>query len=67
VRDTGDGMSAENLSRMFQRFHKSADSGGSGLGLAIAKHLVIAHRGEISATSEPQKGTTVTFTLPRDE
>lgn len=67
VRDTGDGMSAENVARMFQRFHKSADSHGSGLGLAIAKHLVIAHRGEISATSEPNKGTTVTFTLPRDE
>jgi two-component system OmpR family sensor kinase/two-component system sensor histidine kinase BaeS len=67
VRDTGDGMSAENVARMFQRFHKGADSHGAGLGLAIAKHLVIAHRGEISATSEPNKGTTVTFTLPRDE
>jgi signal transduction histidine kinase len=67
VRDTGTGMSSENVSRMFQRFHKGADSHGAGLGLAIAKHLVIAHRGEISATSEPEKGTTVTFTLPRVE
>lgn len=67
VKDTGTGMSADEIARMFDRFQKGPESRGSGLGLAIAKHLVAAHGGEISAVSEPGKGTTVTFTLPRGE
>ena len=64
VRDTGRGMTPEEVGRMFERFAKSADSGGSGLGLAIAKSLVDAHGGTITGTSQPGKGTTVTITLP---
>jgi signal transduction histidine kinase len=65
VRDSGRGMTAEEASRMFERFVKSADSGGSGLGLAIAKGLVEAHGGAISAESAPGEGTMVTIWLPR--
>ena len=65
VRDTGRGLSPEDAARMFDRFVKAADSGGSGLGLAIAKGIVVAHGGEIGATSAIGAGTTVWFTLPR--
>jgi signal transduction histidine kinase len=67
VRDSGRGMTAEEASRMFERFVKSADSGGSGLGLAIAKGLVEAHGGAISAESAPGEGTMVTIRLPRSD
>jgi signal transduction histidine kinase len=65
VRDTGSGMTPEELSRAFDRFHKGAGSRGSGLGLTIARNLVAAHGGEIHASSEAGRGTTMTFTLPR--
>jgi signal transduction histidine kinase len=65
VSDTGEGMSAEAVDRMFDRFYKGSTSRGSGLGLTIAKGIVTAHGGEITASSEPGKGTVVTFTLPR--
>jgi len=64
VHDTGCGLPADEASRMFERFVKSADSGGSGLGLAIAKGLVEAHGGAIGAESAPGEGTTVTIRLP---
>jgi signal transduction histidine kinase len=64
VHDTGRGLPADEASRMFERFVKSADSGGSGLGLAIAKGLVEAHGGAIGAESAPGEGTTVTIRLP---
>ena len=64
VADTGEGMSPEAVSRMFDRFYKGSTSRGSGLGLTIAKGIVTAHGGDISASSQPGHGTTVTFTLP---
>jgi len=64
VSDTGTGISPEQVQHMFERFAKSAGSRGTGLGLAIAKSLVRAHGGEISAASEPGRGTTVRFVLP---
>ena len=66
VEDTGSGIDPEALGRIFDRFSRSPDSPGSGLGLAIARALVEAHGGQISATSEPGRGTTVRFTLPVD-
>jgi two-component system OmpR family sensor kinase/two-component system sensor histidine kinase BaeS len=66
VQDSGAGMSPDDLARAFDRFHKGADSRGSGLGLTIAKGLVVAHGGEITASSEPGRGTTVAFTVPRE-
>ncbi len=75
VRDTGVGIAPEDLSRVFERFYKVSQSrsrgnfigpggGGTGLGLAIARHVIEAHGGRISATSEPGKGSTFLFTLP---
>jgi signal transduction histidine kinase len=64
VHDNGEGISAEDLPLIFDRFYKSRDSGGSGLGLTIAKNLVAAHGGEIGAESAPGTGTTIRFTLP---
>jgi two-component system phosphate regulon sensor histidine kinase PhoR len=67
VRDTGVGIAAEELPRIFERFYKSdaaRRSPGSGLGLAIAKHIVQAHGGTIWAESTPGAGATVSFTVP---
>jgi signal transduction histidine kinase len=64
VRDTGPGIAAEELPKVFERFHKGARSRGSGLGLPIARNLVLAHGGEIAVESEAGRGTTVSFTLP---
>jgi len=66
VADTGSGISADEVARMFDRFYKGRDSRGAGLGLAIARNLVRAHGGDIMATSVLGKGTTVKFTLPRE-
>jgi two-component system phosphate regulon sensor histidine kinase PhoR len=71
VRDTGDGIAASDVDRIFERFYKSDRSradGGSGLGLSIAKHIVEAHGGVIRAASAgPGRGATFTFTLPAAE
>jgi two-component system phosphate regulon sensor histidine kinase PhoR len=67
VVDTGDGISADDLPRIFERFYKvdrARSAGGTGLGLAIAKHMVQAHGGEIWAESIEGKGSTFSFTLP---
>jgi two-component system phosphate regulon sensor histidine kinase PhoR len=67
VRDTGVGITAEELPRIFERFYKfdaARRSPGSGLGLAIAKHIVQAHGGTIWAESTPGAGATISFTLP---
>jgi two-component system OmpR family sensor kinase/two-component system sensor histidine kinase BaeS len=64
VRDTGPGIAADALPHVFDRFYKSEESRGAGLGLAIAKSLVVAHGGEIEATSTLGQGTEMRFTLP---
>ena len=66
VRDTGGGIPAEDLPKIFDRFHKGPQSHGSGLGLAIAKNLVEAHGGTISADSVVGSGTTMTVRMPRE-
>lgn len=63
VSDTGDGIAAENLPRIFDRFWHGGEGGGSGLGLAIAKGIVEAHGGRIWVESDDE-GTTFLFTLP---
>jgi two-component system, OmpR family, phosphate regulon sensor histidine kinase PhoR len=69
VSDTGVGIEPEHLSRVFERFYKTdpsrAAGTGTGLGLAIAKHLVLAHSGQIWAESEGNgRGTTFRVSLP---
>jgi two-component system OmpR family sensor kinase/two-component system sensor histidine kinase BaeS len=64
VADTGEGIPADELGHVFDRFAKSPESRGAGLGLAIAKSLVEAHGGTISAESETGRGTTIRFVLP---
>ena len=67
VRDTGVGISEEDLPRIFERFYKAdraRSGGGTGLGLALAKHVVQAHGGRIWAESTEGKGSTFFFTLP---
>lgn len=64
ITDTGAGIPAEELPRVFDRFHKGEGSRGSGLGLAISRDLVRAHGGRIGVASEVGVGTTVTVVLP---
>jgi two-component system phosphate regulon sensor histidine kinase PhoR len=70
VADTGEGIPAEELPNIFERFYRvdrsrSRRTGGSGLGLTIAKRLVEAHGGQISVESEPGKGSRFIFTIPK--
>ena len=71
VTDTGQGMTAEQLAHIFERFYRGdaareADKGGSGIGLTIAKALAEAHGGSLTATSDGEDaGATLRLTLPR--
>lgn len=69
VQDNGIGIPREDLPRLFERFYRvdkarSRELGGTGLGLAIVKHLVRAQGGEVRVASEPDRGSTFTFSLP---
>src|SRR5215213_7711207 len=70
VQDNGDGLPAQHLERVFERFYRvdrarSRDMGGTGLGLAIVKHLALLHGGEVTVASEVGKGSTFTIHLPK--
>jgi len=70
VEDTGEGIPAQHLERLFERFYRvdrarSRDMGGTGLGLAIVKHLALLHGGEVTVTSELGKGSTFVIHLPQ--
>lgn len=69
VEDTGNGIAAEDMPRVFGKFEQfgrvsGAGARGTGLGLAIVKHLVELHQGAIRVESELKKGTRFIFTLP---
>jgi two-component system phosphate regulon sensor histidine kinase PhoR len=70
VTDRGPGIPLAHQDRIFERFYRvdrargREAGGGTGLGLAIARHLVLAHGGEIGVESELDSGTTVWLTLP---
>ena len=72
VKDEGQGISQEDLPKIFDRFYRSdkarkSETGGHGLGLSIARIIVIAHSGKIRVRSKPGCGTTFTVLLPADE
>lgn len=70
VADSGAGIAAEHLSRIFDRFYRadgarSRNSGGVGLGLAIVRSIASVHGGSAYIQSEPGRGTTVSMMLPQ--
>jgi two-component system phosphate regulon sensor histidine kinase PhoR len=70
VIDTGIGIPAADLARVFERFYRvdrarSRDSGGTGLGLSLVRHVVERSGGIVDIASTPDVGTTVTVRLPR--
>lgn len=66
VKDTGEGVAADKLGRIFERFETDArpERRGLGLGLAIVKEIIELHRGDIRVESRVGEGTTFTFTIP---
>ena len=69
VADTGIGIAAEHLPRIFERFYvvdrsRSRATGGTGLGLSIVKNIVLQHGGRIDIRSRPGEGTTVSLAFP---
>jgi len=67
VKDTGKGISASNLNRIFQRFFQADtedENAGVGIGLALVKELVDIHKGEVFVTSKPGKGAKFTIRFP---
>jgi signal transduction histidine kinase len=71
VRDTGAGIPAEHVPRIFERFYRvdagrSRAEGGTGLGLSIVRHMVEAHGGSVKAESVVGQGTTIAGIFPED-
>jgi signal transduction histidine kinase len=70
MRDTGSGIAAEHLPRIFERFYRadpgrSREMGGTGLGLSIVRHLAEAHGGRVQVESTVGTGTTIAVWLPQ--
>lgn len=68
VRDTGIGIPAGDIPRIFERFYRvdkarSRELGGTGLGLAIVKHIIQGHNGKMHVESSPGKGSTFSFSI----
>jgi two-component system phosphate regulon sensor histidine kinase PhoR len=71
VADQGSGIPEDHLSRLFERFYRvdkarSRQLGGTGLGLSIVKHIALAHKGNVTVTSEINKGSIFSLILPLD-
>ncbi|AFE09177.1 sensory box histidine kinase [Corallococcus coralloides DSM 2259] len=69
VKDTGEGIPAQEQARIFEKFYRApgAPAGGAGLGLSIARDIVQAHGGELGVVSTQGQGSTFWFTLPQPE
>jgi two-component system phosphate regulon sensor histidine kinase PhoR len=71
IEDSGSGIRAEDIPRIFERFYRadrgrSRQLGGSGLGLSIVRHIMEIHRGTVTVESELGKGTIFTMRFPQD-
>ena len=71
VRDTGAGIPAADLPRIFERFYRvdkarSREKGGTGLGLSIVKHVATMHDGEVSVRSVAGEGSVFRIEIPRE-
>jgi two-component system sensor histidine kinase KdpD len=67
IADDGDGIPAEDLARVFEKFNRggrTGETGGIGLGLSICRGLIEAHQGTIAIERRNPRGTAITFTLP---
>lgn len=69
VKDSGPGIPARHLQRIFERFYRvdkarSREEGGTGLGLAIVRHIALAHGGKAEASSREGEGSTFTLRVP---
>ena len=67
VTDTGAGIPADELPHIFERFwrgRQATQTSGSGIGLAVAAELARAHGGQLTASSQPGRGTEMTLSLP---
>jgi two-component system phosphate regulon sensor histidine kinase PhoR len=72
VKDYGEGIPAEHITRIFERFYRvdksrSREKGGTGLGLAIVKHILENHKTKAEVESSPGKGSDFSFKLPRSK
>ena len=72
IKDTGAGISPEDINRIFDRFYRgeksrTREAGGSGLGLAITREIVARHHGNVEVESTLGQGSTFTIVLPRFE
>lgn len=62
--DTGVGLTAEELAKIFEPFYSTKGTAGTGLGLTISREIILAHGGDISVESEKGKGTSFCISLP---
>ena len=70
VKDTGIGISEQDLPHIFERFYRcdpSRSQAGTGLGLSFARAVARAHNGDITVTSKPNKGSTFTVIIPKEQ
>lgn len=65
VRDTGTGIPADKLEKIFEAFYTTKGDNGTGLGLSVVREIVTSYGGVLTVQSELSKGTTFTFDLPR--
>ncbi|WP_459919083.1 sensor histidine kinase [Desulfocicer niacini] len=69
IKDNGDGIDAEHLPKIFNRFYRvdkarTRNEGGTGLGLAIVKHIIQYHHGKVNVSSEKGHNTVFTLSVP---